>query len=90
MKRVKVMLSAILVLAIVGGALAFKAKSPDACAYARITDIPEDVTTCPSVDLGLFKTTVGTNNEYATTIAKPATGCPETTTCAEFLKTAAE
>lgn len=76
MKRVKIMLSAILVLAIVAGALAFKVKSPDVCAYTKIVAAAPTTTNCDRVS--------NANNVVAstfTTITAPtgSTLCATTT-----------
>ncbi len=57
MKRVKIMLSAILVMAIVAGALAFKAKSPNVCVYTTTLNATTTKTTCPLITTGDFNTT---------------------------------
>jgi hypothetical protein len=56
MKKVKIMLSAILVIALVAGALAFKAKNfLTFCAYSRITTAGQP--TCTFLAKGLYSTT---------------------------------
>lgn len=93
MKRVKVMLSAILVMGIVAGALAFKVKSPGVCAYTRaISPNPPATTICNLTHATtLFvttKTTAGLSTQYATiapALIEEEIPCPTLTKeCAQF------
>ena len=77
MKRVQIMLSSMVVLAIVAGALAFKAKSPDVCAYGIQDPSKPLTTTCPFIARGDIQTVVAGNDElYATTLATVNNTCP--------------
>lgn len=84
MKRVKIMLSGIMVLALVAGALAFKAKSENVCAYATTGLATEPATKLAPI---VHATNVpvqsitfpGVSTQYATTYLKPTTGT--VTTC---------
>lgn len=89
MKRVKIMLSAICVMAIVAGALAFKAKTEAVCVYARtITVNPPSTTTCPLVGTGVFSiTTAGATTQYASFLPTVANSCPTATTVCSQSKT---
>ncbi|MCS3801049.1 hypothetical protein [Niastella sp. OAS944] len=70
MKRAKVILTSLVVLAVVGGALAFKAKSPVYCLYTTNTTT---AFTCPKV--ATIETTIpGTKFQFATT--RPILNCP--------------
>jgi len=68
MKKVRIMLSAIVVMAVVGGALAFNTKSPNFCLYQI-----DDDGACPSIDTYSTHGLVGAGNQ--TTL----TSCPATT-----------
>lgn len=81
MKRVKVMLSAILVMAIVAGAFAFKAKSFNVCAYYTTLNATTTKTVCPLVAEGDFNTAAGQAIDYATTLQKPIGGCLSQADC---------
>lgn len=88
MKKVKIMLTSIALLALVGGALAFKAKfSTSYCTTNTILDAQGAVTcpvspgSCPEL---INHTTVGGTTNYCTTI-KPAGGCANVVNCT-FLK----
>jgi hypothetical protein len=70
MKRVKIMLTTVAILGVVGGALAFKAKRLDRCYYEIVGS------TCP-LKLN-FKTAPGAGF-LNTDMPKPATGCPAQT-----------
>lgn len=98
MKRVKLMLSGILVMAVVAGALAFKVKTPGVCAYSKtIQDNPPATTICNRIHASTVCTTLRTINgestQYATTIPKQIEGvpCPDATAeCSQFKTLAAE
>lgn len=81
------MLSAILVMAIVAGVLAFKVKTEIVCAYAKTIAVnPPVTTTCPLVGGGFFITTAGAPTQYATTLptAPGQSPCPTITAiCAQ-------
>ncbi|WP_162915591.1 hypothetical protein [Paraflavitalea soli] len=84
MKKVRIMLSAICILAIVAGALAFKVKSPDVCAYERLLSNGPVATKCPFFGVGNYYTTTqgAAVNQYATTVPKPSVGdCPAEIIC---------
>lgn len=63
MKKVKVMLTAITVFAIVGGALAFKAQKFD---LARVCS-GSAIDNCPNWDIDMTTTTTGNEQVYYTT-----------------------
>lgn len=98
MKRVKIMLSAILVMAIVAGALAFKVKTPGVCAYTATVATAPATTICnlihatsTFVNTKTIETTASTR--YAFTILKEddEVPCPVTTAqCTQFLTLGAE
>lgn len=77
MKKAKVILSAIAVLAVVGGALAFKAKSQNYCLF---TKTGEFALSCPSRAV-IETTEAGSAVKWATTVQKigncPAEVSPE-------------
>ncbi|WP_276485742.1 hypothetical protein [Paraflavitalea pollutisoli] len=85
MKRVKIMLTSVLALAVVAGAVAFKVKTDNVCAWAKL--FPTTVTT-PSTTLfstdrvttipGIRATTTTTANVYALTQVTTAAECPTT------------
>lgn len=82
MKRAKLMLSSILVVAVVAGALAFKAKSPNVCVYTLIdTNAPVE-TLCELAAIGVTTKTTATADlvHFATTIPNDG-ACPQRTTC---------
>jgi hypothetical protein len=90
MKRVQIMLSSIVVLAIVAGALAFKAKSPDVCAYAKSGNFGATVA-CPLIVRDDVETAPGSSSQYATTLATVNNTCPTTETiCPQNFTTIAE
>ena len=75
MKKVRIMLAAIAVLGIVGGALAFKAKSPNpAYCYAPLT-----TTLCSGALTAGLTIDAGSDIHYTTTINRAA--CPGYTRC---------
>lgn len=80
MKRVKLMLSAILVMAVVSAGLAFKVKAPLRCAY--VTTNSADADACPRVSQFCVNSKTIAGSAFASTIAcnEP---CPETTVCLE-------
>lgn len=89
MKKIKLMLYAILIMATVGGALAFKAKTPDVCVYSRfLTIMPLPATTiCNRVtpDCVTSTTIPGSSKEYATILPCENGKCPNATTvCPQF------
>jgi len=93
MKRVKVMLSAVFVMAIVAGALAFKAKSPDVCVYQRIFTTttgtqPTTIGNCSLVStLPVASTTAAAPETiYAKVLAPVNDACPTTTTVCDWKK----
>ena len=68
MKKVRIMLSAVAVLAIVGSALAFNAKSPSTlCVFQQ-----NGTSTCPLVGTSDDAENIGTGTQYVT---------PKITTC---------
>ncbi|MCS3801112.1 hypothetical protein [Niastella sp. OAS944] len=71
MKRAKVILTSLVVLAVVGGALAFKAKNPLYCLYN--TNVPGGAVTCPKVET-IESTQPGVNVKWAT--IRPIINCP--------------
>ena len=74
MKRVKIMLSSVLVVAIVAGTLAFKVKKTQLrCAYTHTT-----TTNCPFwKKTFLITVSEGSPGLYGTTLVEPASGvCP--------------
>lgn len=81
MKRVKFMLSAILVMAVVAAGLAFEVKNPNICAYS--TTVAEDRNVCPTVFPGCtIRRTALATNTWATTFACTlGEDCPLTTVC---------
>jgi hypothetical protein len=91
MKRVKIIISAVLVMAVVAGALAFKAKdSVRRCLYEHTTS-----TNCPLVDYDFIQTTLTVQGDptticFTTLAAASEPLCPETTTCACTIKTVSE
>jgi hypothetical protein len=92
MKKVKIMLTAVTVLAIVGGALAFKVKkSADKCVYVGSTTggnpkIGICTATLGVVDFETFTTTPATNVFVTTrTPAAGQTPCPLTVNQQPFL-----
>jgi hypothetical protein len=82
MKRVKVMLSAILVLALVAGALAFKAKKATYCLYTlkTYTTAPNQPvqTTCTSALL-VDDFSTGEKHEITNAFSTIAVPCPQVT-----------
>lgn len=68
------MLSAILVMAIVVGALAFKAKGPDVCGYSRTLNATATKTTCPLIGEGDYNTTPEAPIDYVFTLPIPIGG----------------
>lgn len=94
MKKIKVMLSAILVMGIVAGVLAFKVKSTAVCAYSRaIANNPPATTICLLTHATTIYTTrliaAGASTQYATTIAADLgeDPCPSTTAECDNVKT---
>lgn len=90
MKRVKIMLSAVLVMAVVAGALAFKAKkSVRFCVYTHTAS-----TSCPFLTTDFSITTPTVNGDpttiYVTTLDPQVAPCPTTTVCTNTLKITAE
>jgi hypothetical protein len=74
MKRVKFMLTAITVFAVVGGALAFKAQKFNSVCYYE-SNSPAQI--CPLLTEDAFiKTTAQDSELYATTAFKVAGQCP--------------
>ncbi|MCS3801050.1 hypothetical protein [Niastella sp. OAS944] len=71
MKRARVILTSLVVLAVVGGALAFKAKSPVYCLYT--TNVPAGAITCPKIR-NIETTEPGSNIKWATT--RTVLNCP--------------
>lgn len=99
MKRVKIMLSAICVMAVVAGALAFKAKSPDVCAYSfstTTTTLPIQVqcsraVLVPTTASVVIITDVATRDKnYATTIQTVGGQCTLSTTLCSKSRTLAD
>ena len=79
MKSVKIMLSAVLVMAVIAGALAFKVKkAQNRCVYTHTTSV-----SCPFWKKDISITTLRQTSEaYGTTLVIPASGvCPNTTNC---------
>jgi len=68
MKKVKIMLTAVAVMAVVGGALAFNVKAQKFCYYKIIGN------ECPLVNQPFLTTFIGAGDQ--TVIVKPVTGCP--------------
>ena len=66
MKRIKIMLLSLTVLAVVGGALAFKAKDDNFCIYKIVG------TTCPSIAIAETATTAPAGIFFTL----PRAGCP--------------
>jgi hypothetical protein len=86
MKRAKIMLMSIAVLATVGTALAFKVakKGTKTYCYLKTTVQPSASATCPNqIDFALG---AGTTNiqYYYTTLASTATDCSQQTNCTQF------
>lgn len=83
MKKVKLMLSGIFVVAIAASALAFKAsRIPNICAYAATSNTTATtIGNCPFVTLSATTTVLGAPNQYATAFPRPATGCPPVSVC---------
>ena len=74
MKRIKIMLMSLTLLAIVGGALAFKAKfTPEKMCTTTTTSITGTFTACPNLDFWA-KTANGTTTYY-TTAPDPQLDC---------------
>lgn len=79
MKRVKLMLGGVVLMAVVAGSVAFKAKvAQQRCVYTHTTS-----TNCPFLTKSFSITATTTDvTKYATTLIVPASGvCPQTTTC---------
>jgi hypothetical protein len=82
MKKVKIMLSAIVVLTVVGGALAFKAKTDEFCLYQI------EGTTCPSINiLESYNGTLSNGNQTVRDISDCPTQVPKSECTVTVLNT---
>ena len=95
MKKIKVMLTAITLFAIVGGALAFKAYKKDAsCYYSSTTSHQGGTNDHCLYNMGTGTTTGGSTGTrtYATTKSKVNGACPTGTaiSCPVLISTAAQ
>jgi hypothetical protein len=94
MKRIKIMLATLAVLAVVGGALAFKAQKFDNFCYYSSTashdgsGSPADYCNFNVADG--FKLGAAGGNNFATSAAKVQGNCPTTITCTQKFRSQAE
>ena len=82
MKSVKIMLSAVLVMAVLAGALAFKAKKVlQKCVY---TTTSNTTTVCPYFSKTFYLTTTVGGIRGNTLVIPPSGVCPSETACAKI------
>lgn len=73
MKKAKVILTSLVVLAVVGGALAFKAKQPVYCLY---TTVKPGAITCPKAFTIQTTVVAQPNNSFQFATTRPILNCP--------------
>lgn len=83
MNTPKVMIYGIVVVSAVSAMLAFKVRTPDVCAYSRVTTLPSSTTICNRISTGCVtsSTIVGASNEFAVTNSCIGIPCPPTAVC---------